>query len=105
MIYLVNKKLVSINEPKEDYSIVTATKLKEHISKTAIRDRVYTLKGRKEGYIFICTQSPFNDNSGLGTGIDGYHDTIGNAINSAKRHAYIIKLDNIDMVDYKVYNQ
>lgn len=109
MNLFVNGQLIWHEIPKEDK--LTDIKIivpREHLLKedgkyynsatrkaedVIVKDKIYTLqyhhnyKGYKDftGYIFVQTQSPYNDNSGLDNGIDGYYNRMGEAIASARK--------------------
>ena len=72
-------------QPKENYN-------------TAVRDEIFTLKQDLEkGFIFLCTQSAFSDNSGLDHGISGYHPTRGEAIKSALKYKFKIMIGSSEV--------
>lgn len=77
-----HNELINVDMAEDDPRNIRAV---QPINDTMIRDRIYELKHEREGYIFRVTQSPWEDNSGIGYGLNGHYSTIGDAISSALR--------------------
>lgn len=79
-VIIQNGKLFSINVVEDKCSCYKAVKPCD--GTYMVRDKEYTLFSEREGFIFRCTTSGFSDNSDLNHGINGYQQTVGDAISS-----------------------
>ncbi len=92
MVLFKNNKLYNVSvaeDSKEDVRItITPRHLSRINSKYYVKNGVYALKNFDDGFTFVCTESPFIDDSGIGARLTTPRRTAGGAILEAISNGY-----------------
>ena len=107
MLLLKNNKLVYVDMSEDTKSTIIAVKSLEELKKEKhnsfyTKDVEYTLGSPRypvaEGvYLFKMTKSPYNDDSGIGDGYNGVHQTKGQAISITLEDGFRVYQDEVEI--------
>lgn len=108
MILLQNNKLVYVDTSEDIKSTITAVKSLEELNKEKhshyhVKDVEYTLGfteyfDAERKYLFKMTKSPYKDDSGIGYGFNGAHQTKGQAISKMLEDGFRVYQDGVEIL-------
>ena len=108
MLLLQNNKLIYVDTSEDIKSTITAVKSLEELNKEKygylyIKDVEYTLGSPRypdaeRKYLFKMTKSPYKDDSGIGDGFNGAHQTKGQAISKMLEDGFRVYQDGIEIL-------
>ena len=104
MILLQNNKIVVINEQEDDikHKLIKAIKTLTDLQGSRplpsfVRDSIYTLTKKGNEYVFINTQSPYRDGSGIGSEFGTPRKTVGEVIYDIIEYRYNVTIDDVEV--------
>ena len=107
MLILQNNKLVYVDMSEDTKSTIIAVKSLEELKKEKhnpfyTKDVEYTLglpryPDAERMYLFKMTKSPYKDDSGIGDGFNGAHQTKGQAISKMLEDGFRVYQDEVEI--------